>query len=178
MSKDRDRKINLFDNSKWKFAECCAMDIEYGDGKGNDNVISCDRYSIAEASMKTELDLLKEQNRSGKEWSEAFNRQIVKNGSQPYCPEVLMGWFCSAMMSMHDSIFNNEVSDKQKRIEELEGSLKALVFHCLDYGLKEESLSILMATEKAEAVLKSMPNSPKENLKKAPDGAENNESKM
>ena len=46
------------------------------------------------------------------------------------------------------------IIDLLKRISELEASLKDLIFHCEDYGIKEESLAILMAVEKADKVLK------------------------
>ena len=46
------------------------------------------------------------------------------------------------------------VIDSLKRISELESALKDLIFHCEDYGIKEESLAILMAVEKADKVLK------------------------
>lgn len=76
--------------------------------------------------MKTGIDLLKEQNRSGKEWSEAFNRQLVENGEQPIDPETLLTWFCNAMMSMYDSINNNEIKELRKVYSIVQATLTAL----------------------------------------------------
>lgn len=45
------------------------------------------------------------------------------------------------------------IIDLFKRISELEASLKDLIFHCEDYGIKEESLAILMAVENAHKIL-------------------------
>ena len=39
-----DTKINMCDYCKEKFAECEALGVEFGDGKGNDNVIKCGSF--------------------------------------------------------------------------------------------------------------------------------------
>ena len=42
--KARSSKDNLCDSCQFCIGDCDAEDIEFGDGKGNDNVIGCDSY--------------------------------------------------------------------------------------------------------------------------------------
>jgi hypothetical protein len=39
---------NLCDSCQWHVAECCGVDLEYGDGEGLDNITGCDQYSGSE----------------------------------------------------------------------------------------------------------------------------------
>lgn len=45
------------------------------------------------------------------------------------------------------------IEQKDKKIERYRKTLKELIFHCEDYGVKEESFAILMTVEKARQVL-------------------------
>lgn len=46
--KIKDTKINLCDNCKLEIPTCPKAEvIEFGDGKGNDNIISCSEYKPA-----------------------------------------------------------------------------------------------------------------------------------
>lgn len=53
----------------------------------------------------------------------------------------------------HVTLLMNKIEKLQKQNEIMKEALGDLVFHCEDYGLKEESLAILMACEKAMEAL-------------------------
>lgn len=53
MTKEKiDTKQNLCDTCSDHPAECESVQIEFGDGVGNDNVISCGQYNIFVSDMK------------------------------------------------------------------------------------------------------------------------------
>jgi len=47
------KKVNLCDSCVHEFAICEALNVKYGTGVGNDNVISCDCYEEKPTSTKT-----------------------------------------------------------------------------------------------------------------------------
>jgi len=40
----KNRKMNLCNTCSHEFPSCSGKDIEFGEGIGNDNIISCDAY--------------------------------------------------------------------------------------------------------------------------------------
>lgn len=44
-------KIHLCDSCVYEFATCEAKNIEFGNGKGNDNVIDCDCFNNGDKSI-------------------------------------------------------------------------------------------------------------------------------
>ena len=44
--------IHLCDTCIYCFADCPAKTVEFGNGKGNDNVVHCDSYANKDEMMK------------------------------------------------------------------------------------------------------------------------------
>ena len=67
------------------------------------------------------IDLVKKQSRDGAEWAKYF---IDMHGDKlnGIDEDDMRGWFCNAMMSVHDSLYNNEIKTletKYKRLKTL-----------------------------------------------------------
>lgn len=74
----------------------------------------------------SDYDMSIHYNRSGKDWAKFFVDSVEKRDPRIFeiytkesVEENMMGWFCNAMMAMHDSIHNNEIADQQKIIDKL-----------------------------------------------------------
>ena len=88
----------------------------------------CDRNPSNEL-----LELLKSQSRSAKDWSYSIAGAFWQNKGQIIDEEYLFICLSNAMMSMHDSIFYNEVkqleNELQKTREQLEKAEKVIEFY-------------------------------------------------
>jgi len=64
----------------------------------------------------SDYDMSIHSNRSGKDWAKFFcetlekkSTNVIKTYNRKDVEEIMTGWFCNAMMAMHDSIYNNEI---------------------------------------------------------------------
>lgn len=66
--------------------------------------------------MREPGDLVKEQCLDAREWAECFCENIHPDGLDV---DVIHTWFANAMMTMHDSIFNNAIQPLQAENKKL-----------------------------------------------------------
>lgn len=99
-------------------------------------------------------ELLKEQSRDTYQWSRAMAEAFWQNGGVKVDQEYLHTLLAGAMMSMHDSIYNRELAQRDEAIKVMREALEHIHdTECAGCNLSEVLFTCSNALSKAEQIL-------------------------